>query len=329
MKAFDDIFIDNFKSVRNVLLTNVKRINLFIGPPNSGKSNIIEALSLLTIPYLPETSSYKLSSVIRFSNKEELFYSHNDIGDLLVAPKNYFVTLYYRPVGGLKVKYNFNDTDEYLYYDIDDNTAVKGSGRFKSKNLHVKKYIFKSDTAFKSSNADYLIPPYGANLLNIIHQNEGLQKEVIRLFQKHNLKFDDTRKHLIAKVIDFPNIERESEFSYYLLSETLQRFIFLNAAIASNNKSILLFDEPDCPPLLTRQIARAMIRKRNNQYFLTSNSPYMLADLLKYAPEQLAVFIVYFQNNETRIKKVTDSKLNKLRQSNKDAINKFFFRSVS
>jgi AAA15 family ATPase/GTPase len=47
-----NLYIENFKSIRSLELSNFKRINLFIGRPNVGKSNIIEALSLFSVPYL-------------------------------------------------------------------------------------------------------------------------------------------------------------------------------------------------------------------------------------------------------------------------------------
>ena len=43
---FEYIKIQNFKSLRAVELADCSRINLFIGKPNVGKSNILEALSL-------------------------------------------------------------------------------------------------------------------------------------------------------------------------------------------------------------------------------------------------------------------------------------------
>ncbi len=58
------IDIRNFKSLRDCEITDCKRINLFIGRPNVGKSNIIEALSLFSIPFLKENNSKKLSNLL-------------------------------------------------------------------------------------------------------------------------------------------------------------------------------------------------------------------------------------------------------------------------
>lgn len=47
-----NIHIENFKSAKDVTLTNCKRINLLIGKPHVGKSNLLEALSLFCLPFL-------------------------------------------------------------------------------------------------------------------------------------------------------------------------------------------------------------------------------------------------------------------------------------
>ena len=42
-----NVHIQNFKSVRD-LKFDAKRVNVFIGEPNTGKTNILEALALLS-----------------------------------------------------------------------------------------------------------------------------------------------------------------------------------------------------------------------------------------------------------------------------------------
>jgi AAA15 family ATPase/GTPase len=46
--------IHNFKSISDLELEDCRRINLFIGYPNVGKSNVLEALSLFSLTYLNE-----------------------------------------------------------------------------------------------------------------------------------------------------------------------------------------------------------------------------------------------------------------------------------
>ncbi len=51
MAIIKDLRVSNFKSIKTLEL-DCKRINIFIGAPNVGKSNILEALSLFSIPIL-------------------------------------------------------------------------------------------------------------------------------------------------------------------------------------------------------------------------------------------------------------------------------------
>ena len=76
--------IENFKSIQKLEL-NCKRINVFIGHPNTGKSNILEALTLYELPALlklfdnnPNTLSDHLQrKVLRYENLIDLFYFKN------------------------------------------------------------------------------------------------------------------------------------------------------------------------------------------------------------------------------------------------------------
>lgn len=57
------IHISNFKSLKDVTLDQCRRINLIIGKPNVGKSNLLEAMSLFCLPYLKYTRKEASSSL--------------------------------------------------------------------------------------------------------------------------------------------------------------------------------------------------------------------------------------------------------------------------
>ena len=76
MNLIDNIEIKNFKSIRHQKIEGCKRINVFIGYPNVGKSNILEALSLGS--YLNDRKDYaSLNSIARFDKFKELFNNGN------------------------------------------------------------------------------------------------------------------------------------------------------------------------------------------------------------------------------------------------------------
>jgi AAA15 family ATPase/GTPase len=78
LEAIPSISTKNFKSIRDLQITGCSRVNLFIGKPNVGKSNILEALSTFSIPYLRENSTRKLSHLIRLENLNDLLENGRD-----------------------------------------------------------------------------------------------------------------------------------------------------------------------------------------------------------------------------------------------------------
>ena len=64
-----NIQIQNFKSIRD-LSFEARRVNLFIGEPNTGKTNILEALALLS-EGVHEPRVFK--EIFRFRNISDLF----------------------------------------------------------------------------------------------------------------------------------------------------------------------------------------------------------------------------------------------------------------
>jgi AAA15 family ATPase/GTPase len=107
---------------------------------------------------------------------------------------------------------------------------------------------------------------------------------------------------------------------YNSVADTLQRIIFYKAAIASNNNSVLLFEEPEAhsfPPYMTH-LTQEMIYKKDNQFFIATHSPFIVNDLLENAQDELAVFNVDYKNKETQIRQLSDSELYEVFQKGVD-----------
>lgn len=74
--------VENFKSVRELSLP-AKRINLFLGKPNVGKSNLLEALGVFSLPYFfqprnvmeEDGAAYRLDEIIRAETPYDLMYN--------------------------------------------------------------------------------------------------------------------------------------------------------------------------------------------------------------------------------------------------------------
>ncbi len=312
------IQIENFKSVKNIEIDHFNRINLFIGRPNVGKSNIIEALSLFSIPFLGENVSKKLSNLIRLENESELFFNGNIDRDAKIRTNEGECRMGYHPKEGLIIDVNFYGNS--FVYKVDDKLNVKGGFRNDSFESPIKKYVFRTDVKYKKSHSKYLIPPFGFNLLSIIEHYDDLKQQVMRLFKEYNLDIAFDKASQTIKVIQ--SEEKNSLFliPYNSIADTLQRIIFFKAAIASNNNSILLFEEPEAhsfPPYMAH-LTQEMIYKKDNQYFIATHSPFILNDLLENSRSELAVFVVHYEQHETKVRRLSDDEMHEVFQSGVD-----------
>ncbi len=314
----DYISISNFKSIRSCEIRDFKRINLFIGRPNVGKSNIIEALSLFTIPYLRENSSKRITSLVRLENESELFYN-GDIDKGAVIKNNVGrCDIGYNPKNGLRIDLDF-PANPY-HYEVDDKLNIKGGRKSESFNSPIKRYSFRTDVKFKNSHARYLIPPFGFNLLNILENYDDLKNQVISLFKEYGLKIAFDKGSRTIRVIQSEDKSGLFLIPYNSIADTLQRIIFYKAAIASNDDSILLFEEPEAhsfPPYMTH-LTQEMIYKKDNQFFIATHSPFILNDLLENARAELSVFVVHYENYETKVKQLSSDELHNVFQNGVD-----------
>lgn len=137
-----------------------------------------------------------------------------------------------------------------------------------------------------------------------------LKSRLAELFHSYGLKmmFDTGSQQIKAM--------REEGLDMFLvpfgsLADSLQRLIFYKAAIESNRHKTICFEEPEAhtfPPYISN-IAEEITEARENQYFITTHSPYVLNTLLERAGDELAVYVVDMKNNATTVKRLTDEQL--------------------
>ena len=75
MEYIKNIEIKNFKSIRHQTIDDCRRVNVFIGYPNVGKSNILEALGLFSLLQLGGRENFDLDQICRVKNFSELFFN--------------------------------------------------------------------------------------------------------------------------------------------------------------------------------------------------------------------------------------------------------------
>ena len=331
---FENITIDNFKSVRHIELNDCKRINLFIGKPNVGKSNILEALSLFSITHnssIRTRFNNSFKSYIRYDSERELFFNG------LIEPSSAIniqsnlinCNLTFQPNEGIKMHIYGDGFDTTTTIELDERVGVplmKNSQPYARTFKKVKKYIFDLNRPGKNINIKngstlpFLMPPFGNNLMNIISGNEELTKDTIEFFKRYELDvvFDEASNTIkLMKLRQGENdIMRIFLLPYSSMADTLQRVIFYKTAIASNKDSILLFEEPEAhafPPYIVH-VTQEMIWSKDNQFFLTTHSPFVLNDFLENAREDLAVYLVDWKKGETTVKRLSDADLDEIYQ---------------
>lgn len=311
------IHVRNFKSIQDCEITECKRINLFIGRPNVGKSNILEALSLFTIPYLKENFSKKLSNLIRLENETELFYNGEYTKETFISTNLGKCRLDYNPKEYLRA---FIDIDGDTYgARIDSKLMVSALTTKNDFQINIKRYNYKQDISYRRGHSRYLIPPFGINLLSVIENYENLKKDVLELFSQYNLEIAFDQSSQTIKILQ-KNNGVIFLIPYHSVADTIQRIIFFKAAVISNNNSVLLFEEPEAhsfPPYMT-QLTQEIIYKKDNQYFIATHSPFILNDLLENAQNELAVFIVDYENRQTKVRALTSSELHEVLQNGVD-----------
>jgi len=344
MNLIKNIEIKNFKSIRHQKIDDCKRINVLVGYPNTGKSNILEALSLFSIDR-PDTD---FSSFVRVEELPTLFFDGNVIDEVKISingnnimyasilelDKIHFAWRLNKPVNSSK------ETPENIHdvYGILDFSKVEGDDKIKDwdsifhrlprhpdfkKELEgyvapVKKYSFQKNVMYSSGKYDSLLIPNGENIFDLIRTRSDLRKEIANLFEGYNLKLlynSAERKFSILK-----DISKDAIFSipYGLISDTLQRLVFYKVAIASNKDSILLFEEPEAhmfPPYISK-LSSDIWYNKDNQYFISTHSPFVVNDFLENAREELAVYVVEYKKDtgETIIKRLTDEQLHEAYQ---------------
>jgi len=316
------ISIKNFKSIKNVDL-DCSRINIFIGKPNTGKSNILEALGLFSsIRFNRYTSDREQISkdIVRYEYFMNFFYDNNTNNTATITVDNSQIL-----ISSEQDNYHFN-LERIDPIDKRKEKAIRISytdpGRYKEfqgtmegfDDLYpvIKFYRYKQLLDFTAHGAEYLLPPLGTNLVNLLQANKKLRTALSDILNPFGFKI---YLRPADKKIEIVKLDTDLfvGFSLNLTAETIQRLFILIPAILSNKESILVFEEPETHlfPFYTKYVAEIIaIDKSNNQYFISTHNPYLLTSLVEKTPKQdLRVFLTYYEDFETKVHCMTEKQM--------------------
>lgn len=177
----------------------------------------------------------------------------------------------------------------------------------------VKRYEFRPQDGSDHSEVSFFLPPHGGNFYRIVRTNKELRQE-IQSFLKPNgleLMLDDEKREVSV-------LQREEDalirLPLHLLPDTFQRYIFHLAAIMSNRQSVLLFEEPEVHaygPYIYQLAQYILDDEGGNQYFVTTHNPYFLIPLIQKGKD-VAVFTTWFENFETRARRLSEAELSEM-----------------
>jgi len=297
--------IKNFKSIKHLKL-DCKRINIFIGEPNTGKSNILETLGLLSHVYYGD-----LEKFVRFENMSNLFRDE-DLEDKIEITfdgntlRIEFENGTFKGIGNLKSVGKEIEVFSYNYEGRGSHSSGVNEYKF------LKFYKFKVIKEFYRQESEFLFPPAALNLLAILRTRKDMRKLVKQIFDTSGLRVvlkPQENKIEVQKEIEDIIISHP----YSLVSDTLQRIIFHLAAIETNKDSAIVFEEPESHafPYYTKYLAeRIALDKNNNQYFIATHNPYILLSILEKAhKDDVAIFITYFEDYQTKVKPLSEKEL--------------------
>jgi AAA15 family ATPase/GTPase len=316
--------IRNFKSIKDIQLP-CKKLNIFIGEPNSGKSNILEALALHSQDAI---SDFLNKQIFRYKSIGDLFYDFNINEPIEVYSDQFKTSLSYSTSNGtIENVFNFlPDKNQNINnpYKI-DHSGRSGNYIGPLIKTNVRYYEYKRLEAFSGSFLPNLTVPYGDNLPRLLIANNNLKKWVSEFVQSKGLKLTlkPTENDItISKLVD----DEIYSYPYFSISETLQRIIFYYVAIKSNKDAVLLLDEPESNtfPFYTKVLAEQIALDENNQFFVTTHNPYLLLSLIeKSKTENLNVGIVSMENFQTKIAILNENQLTRVLDFNSDVFFNF------
>ncbi|TAE85674.1 MAG: hypothetical protein EAY81_06265 [Bacteroidetes bacterium] len=345
-----ELHIENFKSIKQMDI-KPKRINIFVGKPNVGKSNILEALSLLGESIIDRR-------LIRFNHAYQLFYDNEEVNPIKVftnktsafinkandggslfdfvlsedglsdnaynqyregALQRYIQQIRYvqeNKTGMQFAESSDEDYSSFRWLKLERSGAIFGTEAVVgSLTSNLRVYKFDSTLKeFKNQFTGFLSTPFGDNLLCILNTNKSLRSTVASFFEEYGLDFlIDQQNNMfeIQKRVDGISYKYE----YGLTADTLRRVIFYVAAIKSNTDAVLLFEEPEahCFPPYIAQMAHEMIEAKTNQFFIATHSPYLLNTIVENTDyEECAVYVTAYKDYQTVVRELTRDEIGEM-----------------
>jgi len=314
--------IKNFKSIKHLQMP-CKKLNVFIGEPNSGKSNIIEALSLQSQNAI---SGDLNKSLFRYQTIGDLFYDFNINTPIELITDERKTTLKYaiRENKTLENVFHFSlDDTKKSPYTIQHDGKVQSHDSQGQTTVHY--YEYKRLSKFQAGYMPHLAVPFGENLPSLLLANADYKEWVIDFFKSKGLTLTLKPNENDIAISKFVGGAIYS-YHYFTISETLQRVVFYTIAIKSNQDEIILLDEPETNtfPFYTKFLGEQIALDKTNQFFITTHNPYLLLSLIEKSKfEDLNVCLAQMKDYQTKVTVLNKKQVSKVLDFNSDVFFNF------
>jgi AAA15 family ATPase/GTPase len=290
----ENLTILNYKSAKEVQLS-CKKLNIIIGAPNSGKSNILEGLGLFSL----FNNECKIQELARFQSMHNLFYDNSIENPIHIRTDTSRMKIQYKENFELDIETRIGTTIKSydLYYDQ--------TGKLLNSHPHyispICLYKFKTDQVFANKSNFNLRPPFGDNLVLMLLKNGDLRREATEVFKPYGYNF------AINPVDSTIQLQKESDgilstVPYALTSNMLQRFIFQMAAIETNKNTTIIFEEPEAysSSLVIEKITDKIARDTTNQFFIATHNPnFLVSAIRKMSFDSVKIYYAFYRDYQT------------------------------
>ncbi len=301
--------VSNFKSIKDLSIP-LKRINIFIGEPNTGKSNILESIGFLSmLGYDPS----RPKNFIRFQRVVDLFFDQMPKSGIEIFCNKESEKTVIEFVNN-KLKVLSWDGNRYEYDMRGEFRDMKGKSDM-NWYKQFKYYLFNREIEFRQDNYEGLTPPHGTNLPSLIYTNNQIKNmfdNIMTEFQYEPIvdPYDNEIKVMKrAKKL-------KVLLPYEVISEGLRRLVFFKTSVISNENSIITMEEPESYlfPYYVSNFAESLgMKKDGNTYLIATHNIYFLHSILEKTPKSdLQVFVTHFDQNSTQADLLSNNEITSL-----------------
>ncbi len=171
---------------------------------------------------------------------------------------------------------------------------------------------------------NYLYPHKGENLFHILETNYQIADLMDSVFARTGFRFVVDYDERRLKIARFGPGNTVVLLPFYMVAEPIQRLLFNYAVIISNREAVIVMEEPEVHlfPFYIDALAFEILNSRSNQFFISTHNPYFINALVREAEnlEDIAIFITYFENYETRVRKLSSEELRRVYEEGIDIL---------